>query len=100
VRTYDTTNTAWFMVVVKWVVVVVGSFVGGWIAGLVPNILLSAVRVPGYIPEITHLVGWIVAGVAIWMRLVKFMGLGLFPLAPNCDGVAAANFGAASERSI
>ena len=63
------------VIVIKWVIVVVGSFVGGFIAGFVPATMVSRLTPGSYAGGITLLVGWIVGGIFIWMRLFKLMKL-------------------------
>ena len=63
------------VIVIKWVIVVVGSFVGGFISGFVPAAMVSRITPGSYAGGITLLVGWIVGGIFIWMRLFKLMKL-------------------------
>ena len=63
------------MGIIKWVIVVVGSFVGGGIAGLVPSTLVSLVLGSSPLVVVAYLVGWIVGGIFIWMGLFKLMKL-------------------------
>ena len=63
------------IIVIKWVIVVLGSFVGGFIAGLVPATMVSLLMPGSYAGAITQIVGWIVGGIFIWMGLFKLMKL-------------------------
>ena len=63
------------IIVIKWVIVVLGSFVGGFIVGFVPGTMVTLLMPGSYAGAITHLVGWIVGGIFIWMGLFKLMKL-------------------------
>ena len=63
------------IIVIKWVIVVLGSFVGGFIVGFVPGTMVTLLMPGTYAGAITHLVGWIVGGIFIWMGLFKLMKL-------------------------
>ena len=63
------------IIVIKWVIVVLGSFVGGFIVGLVAGTMVTLLIPGSYAGAITHLVGWIVGGIFIWMGLFKLMKL-------------------------
>ena len=67
------------MGLLKWVIVVVGSFVGGWIAGLVPATIIEIISPGNLAVAITQIVGWIVGGIFIWKGLVKLMNLRASP---------------------
>jgi len=63
------------IIVIKWIIVVVGSFVGGFIAGILPATMVSLLTPGTYAGAITLLVGWIISGIFIWMGLFKMMNL-------------------------
>ena len=63
------------IIVIKWVIVVACSFVGGFIAGLVPGTLVSLLLGSSPLIVAAHLAAWIVVGTFIWMRLIKLMNL-------------------------
>ena len=67
------------VIVIKWFIVVVGSLVGGFIAGFVPATMVSRITPGSYAGGITLLVGWIVGGIFIWMGLLKLMNLRASP---------------------
>jgi len=63
------------MGLLKWVIVVACSLVGGYLAGLMSGGIVSLIFGSSPLIVVAHLVTWIVSGTFIWMRLVKLMNL-------------------------